>query len=244
MLLRQSQVSAPNVFLLQSRCNIVNVPLDRLRQIILTSGTQVLEDAMELETSPILERWAWYAGAYQQYHTALLLVLVVFKYPMRKEADRIWKCLDYVFEVPTHLSRDQRARLILTELRDKMNVYRDIRKIRAPTGMLERLGELQARDPGSPHNPVPVLGAARQPADASNYQFHGFANGEMLFAPPPANDSPEGSSETGSSQIFGHLESPPSRDSSMTDIDWVSAMGCVWLYLKRTMLMLYQERVG
>lgn len=198
--------------------------LDRLRQIILTSGTQVLEDAMELETSPILERWAWYAGAYQQYHTALLLVLEIFKFPMRKEADRIWKCLDYVFEVPANLSRDQKARLILTELRDKMNVYRDIRKIRAPTGMLERLGELQPRDPGSPHDPV-LLGAGRQPADASNYQFHGFANGEMLFAPPPANDSPEGSSETGSSQIFGYLESPNSRDSSMTDIDWVSEIG-------------------
>lgn len=197
---------------------------DRLRQIILTSGTQVLEDAIELETSPVLERWAWYAGAYQQYHTALLLVLEVFAHPMRKEADRIWKCLDYVFEVPPHLPRDQKARLILAELRDKLNVYRDIRKIRAPTGMPERLGQVQSRDPGSPSNPVPILGAAWQPTDALNYQFHGFANGEMLFAPPSPIDSPEGSSETGSSQLVGHLESPNSRESSVTDVDWVSGI--------------------
>ena len=217
-------MSASIALLLRFCYNVIDVPLDRLRQIILTSGTQVLEDAMEIETSPVLERWAWYAGAYQQYHTALLLVLEVFAYPMRKEADRIWKCLDYVFEVPTYLSRDQKARLILTELRDKLNVYRDIRKIRAPTGMLEQLKQLQLEDPGSPHNPFPILGAAQQPTDASNYQFHGFANGEMLFAPPPANDSPEGSSETGSSQVVGYLESPNSRDSSMTDIDWVSVI--------------------
>ncbi|SLM35341.1 fungal specific transcription factor domain-containing protein [Lasallia pustulata] len=193
---------------------------DRLRQIILTSGTKVLEDAMELETSPFLERYAWYAGAYQQYHTALLLVLEVFAYPMRKEADRIWKCLDYVFEVPTHLPRDQKARLILTELRDKMNFYRDVRKIRAPTGMIERLGQLHSIDSEYSPTSLEILVAARQPSDASNYQFHGFANGEMLFAPPPANNSPEGSSEAGSNQLLGCLVSADPEDSAVTDIDW------------------------
>ena len=222
------------------------MPLDRLRQIILTSGTELLEYAMEIETSPVLEPWAWYASAYQQHHTALLLILELFAFPMRKEADRIWKCLDYVFEVPTHLSRDQKARLILTELRDKMNAYRAIRKIRAPTGMLERLEQAQSEDSGSPHNPFPILGAARQPTDTSNYQFHGFANGEMLFAPPSVSDSPEGSSEAGSSKNTGYFEPPNAKDDFMTDIDWVSSvqfvLGC--FALNKTMLKLYQERMG
>ena len=217
------------------------MPLDRLRQIILTSGTELLEYAMEIETSLVLEPWAWYASAYQQHHAALLLILELFAFPMRKEADRIWKCLDYVFEVPTHLSRDQKARLILTELRDKMNVYRDIRKIRAPTGMLERLEQAQSKDSGSPHNPFPILGAARQPTDTSNYQFHGFANGEMLFAPPSISDSPGGSSEAGSSN-----EPPNAKDDFMTEIDWVSSvqfvLGC--FALNEIVLKLYQERMG
>lgn len=230
VLQRQCQVSASTALLLRFCSNVVDVSLDRLRQIVLTSGTQVLEDAIELETSPVLERWAWYSGAYQQYHTALLLVLEVYAYPMRKEADRIWRCLDYVFELPTDLSRDQKARLILTELRDKMSVYRDIRKIRAPTGMLERLGQLQPRDPGPPDGSLPILDATQQPPDASDYQFHGLANGELLFAPPPANSSPEGSSEAGSCQLPGNLGSPDSRDSSITDIDWVSLLWYECLY--------------
>ena len=95
---------------------------------------------MLFETLPSLQAWSWFAGALQQYHTAFLLLAEVFTYPMRREADRIWTVLDYVFEVPSQLSRDQKARLILTEIRDRMDAYRNARKLRAPTTMMRRLG--------------------------------------------------------------------------------------------------------
>ena len=94
----------------------------------------------------------------QQYQTAFLLLAEVFTYPMRREADRIWAVVDYVFETPRALSRDAKARLILTELRDRVGLYREVRKLRAPTTMMRRLG-LQApraaRDLPMPGAPAP-----------------------------------------------------------------------------------------
>jgi hypothetical protein len=77
---------------------------------------------------------------------------------MRKEADRIWNCLDYIFETDRRLSRAQKGRAILTELRDKMAVYRDIRKMRAPVSMMKSLYQKaprrvnEATDPDLPMN--------------------------------------------------------------------------------------------
>ena len=77
---------------------------DRLRQIVLSKGTDALEAAVELEVSEDLKEWSWYSGAYQQYHTAFLLLVEVLTYPMRKEANRIWRCLDFIFaEVLVHV---------------------------------------------------------------------------------------------------------------------------------------------
>ena len=130
----------------------VRIP-DRLRQIILTTGTQQIEHAVELETDPTLAHWKWYSGAFQQYHSALLLLVEIFSYPMRREADRIWKCLDYVFETDRTLTRAQKGRVILTEARDKSGMYRDVRKIRAPVGMMDRLLQKPPRRAGDPTNP-------------------------------------------------------------------------------------------
>ncbi len=60
---------------------------------MLASGTTTLEAAVTLEILPELHPWAWYVGAYQQYHTAFLLLMDVYFYPHRAEADRIWACL-------------------------------------------------------------------------------------------------------------------------------------------------------
>ncbi|KAI9877433.1 MAG: hypothetical protein M1830_003918 [Pleopsidium flavum] len=193
---------------------------DRLRQIILTSGTQGLEDSVELATSPALQPWAWYIGAMQQWHSAFLLLIEVFSYPMRKEADRIWACLDYVFEVPTTLTRDQKARLILTELRDKTGVYRDLRKMRAPNGMIERLGQRPTRaveDRGlSPDNGP----QARHTSESagSDMSFTAVANGEPFFTPPAT--SPEGSSGSNSAAPTTQRGPLNMKDDVMIDIDW------------------------
>ena len=78
--------------------NSVVAPMpDRLRNIMLASGTTTIETAVALETLPELRSWVWYVGAYQQYHTAFLLLMEIYVYPQRKEADRIVSLLS-----PTH----------------------------------------------------------------------------------------------------------------------------------------------
>ncbi|KAL1970102.1 hypothetical protein VTN77DRAFT_6507 [Rasamsonia byssochlamydoides] len=138
----------------------VRIP-DRLRQVLLSTGTQQLEDAIELETSPDLQRWNWYSRAYHNYHTALLLLMEVYYHPMRREADRIWRCLDYVYETPSAPlqqnitrrelveHRERKARMILTQLRDRMSVYRAMRKMKYPPAMADShfSGFVTAREP-------------------------------------------------------------------------------------------------
>lgn len=199
---------------------------DRLRQIILTSGTQQLEDSIEIATSPLLKPWAWYIGAMQQWHAAFLLLIEVFAYPMRREADRIWACLDYVFEVPTNLTRDKKARLILTELRDKTGAYRDLRKMRAPTGMIERLGQRppQPVEDRGLNQDVNVQIRHLSESTSSDMSFTGAANGEPLFTPPAT--SPAGSSETSNAAVAAAAATQTGplniKDDLMIDIDWVS----------------------
>lgn len=122
----------------------IRIP-DRLRQIVITAGTNQTEASMHFETLPAMRSWAWFSGALSQYHTAFLLLAEIFTYPNRREADRIWNVIDYVFEVAPELDRDQKARLILTEIRDRWGAYRDARKVRAPTVMQRRIGGVAPR---------------------------------------------------------------------------------------------------
>ena len=126
--------------------------VDRLRQIIITSGVELLLAAISLETNPALEPWIWYCGAYQQYHTSLLLLAEVYSHPLRREADRIWQILDYVFETPPgdlNLNRDVKARRIIVSVRDRLGAYNEARKVKSPSGMTEFLG----RDRNGPRYP-------------------------------------------------------------------------------------------
>ncbi|KAK5107422.1 hypothetical protein LTR62_001283 [Meristemomyces frigidus] len=112
---------------------------DRLRQILIEAGVTQMEHAIALETTPALAPWYWYRGAFNQYHSALLLMVEVYAYPMRKDAAKIWKCLDYIFDIPAHLTPKQKAELVITDLRDRMEVYHQMRKLRASTQMEERV---------------------------------------------------------------------------------------------------------
>lgn len=193
---------------------------DRLRQIILTSGTEQLEASVNFDTNPRFAPWAWYAGAIQQYQSAFLLLAEVFAYPMRKEADRIWRCLDFVFEPPLHLAREQKARLILTEIRDRMGVYRDARRMKAPTGMLQRIGQQppsKKEDLRSPldHGPLPavVVGAGQSEGSLMGVR-HPVDRPEEMTHPPSLTSGSSASS--GGKPVELTLS-----DDLMNDIDWV-----------------------
>ena len=107
---------------------------------MLASGTTTLEMAILLETEPELKPWAWYGGALNQYHTAFLLLMEVFTHPYRAGADRMWTCLDYVFECDPAEPRASKGKKILSELHQKTAIYHSLRGMRAPVGMDKYVG--------------------------------------------------------------------------------------------------------
>lgn len=199
--------------------------IDRLRQIIITSGVTVMECAIELETSPSLRIWSWYAGAIQQYHYALLILIEIYAFPMRKEADRIWACLDYIYDVPSNLTREQKGRWIITEIRDKTGVFMSARKARAPAALdsFSQQAQRSATNSTSPIDPSRAsFGGAQmqsgelRPAVAPR----GVSYGQPANTPyiPTINSSapPQMPPPIVPSAI------PPMSDAPMVDIDWVS----------------------
>lgn len=182
-----------------------------------------MEAAIEMETSPDLSPWAWYTGAHTQYHYGLLLLLEIFAFPMRKEADRIWACLDYIFEVPAHLSREQKARWILTEVRDKSKIYQSARKTRVPTGLADRLGQ-------QPSTTADISVNTQQPSMGTVQQFNSSTdeppNGLLARDAPycqnvnasKIQENPDASYFPGNSS----MPTPPGAEDRMVDIDWVS----------------------
>ena len=186
-----------------------------------------MEAAVAFETHPAIRPWSWYTGAFNQYHTAFLLLVEIFAFPMRKEADRIWKILDYVFEVPSGMARDRKGRLILTNIRDRTGMYSEARKVRAPTMMLQRLAQDTPKFSGSrsemPNREAPqgTLGSLMIPSRE---------------APTPSVPSLDGSSDT-LSNSDGLNAASSIGDDLMADIDWVSQISMYFgnlLYLTRT----------
>lgn len=104
----------------------------RLRSVLIMSGIMIIELAMQLDMNPAFRLWRWYAGAYQQYQAALILATEIHYHPAHKEAERIWTCLDYVFELDGAMAAEDKGRQILMDLMGKMGVYMSMRKMRAP----------------------------------------------------------------------------------------------------------------
>ena len=181
---------------------------------------------MDLETSPDTRPWAWYAGAFNQYHVAFLLLVEIYAFPLRKEADRIWRVLDYVFEVPPSLSRAQKSHLILTEIRDRIGAYTEARKVRAPTGMLQRLGQQPPRRAGDIGEtllePSPPPAKLMVPSDhpsprTMNEEYQGTL---PVQSPPGLESSSDTTSSPGS--VPGVPQPLSMSDDLMADIDWVN----------------------
>ena len=228
---------------------------DRLRKIMNASGTTLIEMAVTLETLPEVRNWAWYAGALQQYHTAFLLLLETHVYPNLKEADRIWACLDWIYECDPNEHRAIKGRRLLSEVQRKTAVYHSMRGMRAPVVLEKYLGQRtpQVADPQEPgdgrqlkftsQSPnIPEQQVETLPRGASSIVkaplhdmvFAGVSNGESLWA-MPNQQSPEASSDSNS--VVGAPPVPglgAGVDELMADIDWVCAE--VWTVLLRLTL--------
>ena len=201
---------------------------DRLRQLLIEAGVTHMENSIDLEIMPELAPWAWYRGAFNQYHSALLLMVEVYAYPMRKDAAKIWKCLDYVFDIPPHLSPKQKAELVITDLRDRMEVYSQMRKLKTTTQMEERVGSAgRSPVPGRlSRNTMPAAATLSAVTSALPVNVN---MPPMIQSPSPGSDGRKSSATGGDVPVM-----------AMEDIDWV----CIHCHHTHLMLTYVSGGVG
>lgn len=109
---------------------------DRLRDIMVGSCVRIIEHSMTIETTPALNLWTWYLGAFHQYHCAILLLTELHVQQKEKEFRvRAWRCLDYAFQLPHELPNMDKARIVVSELANRFEAYTSLRRMRAPVGM-------------------------------------------------------------------------------------------------------------
>lgn len=232
-------LSRMHVMLLHSYHNSTHHRMpDRLRNIMTASGLQSLESAIALETMPDVRKWDWYSGAFQQYHTAFLLLMEVYIHPQRKEADQIWSCLDYVFECDPYQPRLAKAKNILLELQQKTAVYQSMRGMRAPTTMNKHLPHTQRPSKPTSINPTsentaseecykPVLMSRPGPSplgkmplsDSDTILSQSSYNEPFGTHPPRKSGGISSPTSIMGQQMFS--QSPSISDDIMADIDWV-----------------------
>ena len=202
---------------------------DRLREIYIRSGADVLEHAMAMDTKPELAHWSWYSGAYQQYHIALPMLVEVSLFPMRHEANRIWKCVDWVFEIPSHLPAKHKAEVVLTEFRDKVQVVQTMRRSRSTVQFEQRFKQYMPQPAGglpvAQSQAMPLNGNSAVPKlEATQASSVPVYFTEVTHPPPGA----EASGIPGQSTA---LELDPAR--VLKNIDWVSARHVTPAHLTR-----------
>ncbi|KFZ23130.1 hypothetical protein V502_02392 [Pseudogymnoascus sp. VKM F-4520 (FW-2644)] len=208
----------------------------RLRQMLIAAATNTVENAMWIDSVPDVRPWAWYAGAFNQYHSAFLLLLDCHFFSHGENLDRIWHCLDYVFETDPSEPREVRSRKVLCELQEKTAVYQQFRKMRASPAMLKHVGQRPPRRVDRNINSGASSISAQHGNVAStepsligkvavpDVVFAGVSNGEALWALPNYG-SPEGSSDSGGAPGQANpvqMQNTKMEGYSVPEIDWVS----------------------
>lgn len=145
----------------------------------------------------------------------------IYAFPNRKEVDRIWRCLEYVFEIPADIPKDQRGRWVMTEVRDKMGIYIASRKVLAPSRMLERIGNQSTRSGNtSSASPPAAVGKVQQGNEGIAYGYAAGATSQ--HTPGPAtlrSDAPPLSGPA--PQATMSVSAPSIQGDKTIDIDWV-----------------------
>jgi hypothetical protein len=137
--------------------NTTNPLPDKLNGLLVLSGITIIGTAIKLESGAMFRDWTWYLGAYQQYQIALLLATEVYYRPNAREAQKIWPCLDWVFNLDPNQPRAEKSVKILAEIMAKTNFYMGLRKARAPTATSQAVPDKQAVKKASPPPLQPTL---------------------------------------------------------------------------------------
>ncbi|CAG8888720.1 unnamed protein product [Penicillium egyptiacum] len=217
---------------------------DRLRQIVLTKGTDVLEAAVELESAKDLQKWAWYSSSWQEYHTAFLLLHEIFLFPMRRESSRIWCCLDFIFADAISTlppleqkgaaqsiqeivaQRDMKARYLLMMILEHMHAYQKTKGIKTPVRFKDSMIVVPPQKDGDDSDPrMPLNYAHGEPKAECNARYasippsgvmSGYAEVQSRIS-QPATGMPL---ESGTGPVNEHLNTP-----SNTNSTWGTTVG-------------------
>ncbi|KAJ5534084.1 hypothetical protein N7527_000338 [Penicillium freii] len=224
---------------------------DRLRQIVLTKGTDALEAAVELESAKDLRKWAWYSSSWQEYHTAFLLLLEVFFFPMRRESSRVWCCLDFIFAdvistLPPPLEqkgttqsiqeivaqRDMKARYLLMLIVEHMRAYQKAKGIKTPVRFKDSMIILPPQKDGDDSDPrMPLNYAHGEPRAECNDRYVSMPPSGVMpghaEVQPQISQPPTGMPlEIGTGPANEYLNTPSNTDSTRgTTIGGFSSFG-------------------
>lgn len=133
-------------------------------------------------------------GALQQYHSSLLILSELYSSENHYQEERVWKILDYVFELPPAMPFLEKSKLILTELARRVETFHSLRKVRAPTNMLAHVGPRKVTAPAFPKD---SSGATSSPSVGTHP------------TPPPAQSSASTTVNTLAEQQYpSHVRGP------------------------------------
>ncbi len=163
----------------------------RLLHIFVARGIDNLEVSMAIETNPVFKPWQWYLGAIHQHHYALGMLMEFHMRPEQQEAERVWKCLDWVFDVPpTHrpLAKQEKSRLLLTQIRDQLIKYVATQRLRCSTEIINAtisLDNFSLEQDTSSDESVSRPGSAVGNVGAFPIASHGLLDDMKPLSPTP-----------------------------------------------------------
>ena len=99
---------------------------------IIESAITTLESGAALETSASSQQFAWYAGAYQQYDSVLLLLIERYKNPKLKHSDRIQRLIDYIFGPCYGVDLTHRCAQLLWRIKEGLESLYEVQRVPSP----------------------------------------------------------------------------------------------------------------
>ena len=111
--------------------------------------------------------------------------------PEQQEAERVWKCLDWVFDVPPTyrpLAKQEKSRLVLIQIRDQLIKYVATQRLRCSTKITNAtilLDNLSLEQDTSSDESVSHPGSTVGNVSASPIASHGFLDDMKPLSPTP-----------------------------------------------------------
>ncbi|KAI4205936.1 MAG: hypothetical protein LQ350_000121 [Teloschistes chrysophthalmus] len=120
----------------------------QLQHDMLISSLDMMEASATLETSTDLTPWVWFAPTYQQYHSILFPLTLLYLNPKLPEADRASAMIDHVFGTCYGISRQQRCGDILRMLANECSAFMKLRKVKSMPNKTSSPGSSEASNMG------------------------------------------------------------------------------------------------